>query len=162
MQTIPLVIATTLVALMLAAGAPGGTVDRPTAAEYAADVTHICAGALLFEGDQSMGTRADALAIARDINAATARRLALVAALTVPPELKILSERWISSQRRLAALYAQLWVRIYDTIDAAHTPAQMSALAGRLEKLVAAPGALKLAAGRLELALHVPDCTGGG
>jgi hypothetical protein len=38
----------------------------------------------------------------------------------------------------------------------------MAALADRLEKLVAAPNALKSVAGRLELALHVPDCTGGG
>lgn len=80
----------------------------------------------------------------------------------VPPELTRLNNRWISSQRRLAALYAQLWVRIYDTVDAAHTPAQMAAVANRLEKLVAAPDAEKAAAGRLELALHVPDCTGGG
>ena len=162
MQTFPLVIGTTLVALTLAAAAPGGTVDSPAAAEYAAAVTQICAGALLFEGEQPIGTRADALAIARAISAATARRLALIATLPVPPELTRLNNRWISSQRRLAALYAQLWVRIYDTVDAAHTPAQMAAVANRLEKLVAAPDAEKAAAGRLELALHVPDCTGGG
>ena len=109
-----------------------------------------------------MGTRADALAVARDIRASTARRLARVTALSVPPELQHTSSRWISSQRRLASLYARTWVRIYDTIDAARTPAQRATLAERLEKLVHAPDPLKLAAGRLELELHVPDCTGGG
>jgi hypothetical protein len=59
-------------------------------------------------------------------------------------------------------MYARTWVRIYDTIDAANTRAQKATLAERLEKLVHAPDALKLAARRLELELHVPDCTGGG
>ncbi len=73
-----------------------------------------------------------------------------------------MSSRWILSQRRLASLYARLWVRIYDTIDAARTPAQLTTLAKHLQRLVHAPDRLKSAAGRLELKLHVPDCTGGG
>jgi hypothetical protein len=73
-----------------------------------------------------------------------------------------LSSRWISLQRRLAASYARAWVRIYDTIDAARTPAQGATLAEHLHELVHAPDALRLAAGRLELQLHVPDRTGGG
>jgi hypothetical protein len=109
-----------------------------------------------------MGTRSDALSIADDIRASTARRLDRVTALSVPPELDQITSRWIDSQRRLASLFATTWVRIYDTIDAAHTRAQRATLAERLEKLVHAPDALKLAAGRLELGLHVPDCTGGG
>ena len=76
--------------------------------------------------------------------------------------MRRLSSRWVSSQRRLAALYARLWVRIYDTIDAARTPAQVTTQADRLQRLVAAPDALRLVARRLELQLHVPDCTGGG
>ena len=161
MHTVPTLIGTALIAVTLAA-APGGTVSSPTAAEYAAGVTQICHGAVLFEGAQPMGTRADALSIAQNIKASTARRLVRVRALAVPPSLARLSSRWISSQRRLAALYAQLWVRIFDTIDTAHTPAQIAALADRLHRLVAAPDALKHAAWRLERALHVPDCTGGG
>jgi hypothetical protein len=51
---------------------------------------------------------------------------------------------------------------MYDTIDAARTPAQRATLAERLERLVHVPDPLRLAAGRLELELHVPDCTGGG
>jgi hypothetical protein len=59
-------------------------------------------------------------------------------------------------------MYARKWVRIYDTIDAARTPALRATLAQRLEQLVRAPDPLRLVAGRLELELHVPDCTGGG
>jgi hypothetical protein len=129
---------------------------------YSRAVTGICAGALLFEGTHEMGTRADALEIADAIRASTAGRLARVKALSVPGELQLSSSRWISLQRRLAELYARLWVRIYDTIEAARTPAQQAALPKRVGKLVHAPDRLKLAAGRLELKLHVPDCTGGG
>jgi len=158
-----------IVAAVFAATAPAATPARAasanSAAEYSLAVTRICAGALLFDGAHEMGTRADALLIARDIRASTARRLASVTALSVPPELQYTSSRWISSQRRLASLYARTWVRIYDTIDAAdaaRTPAQRATLAESLKELVHAPDPLKLAAGRLELELHVPDCTGGG
>jgi hypothetical protein len=161
MHTFPITVGAALVALTVATAAPGGTAGSP-AADYAAGVTQICAGALLFDGAHQMGTHADALAIAEDIKASTARRLVSVTGLTTPPGLKSLSDRWVSSQRRLAALYAQLWVRIYDTIDAADTPAQRAALPDRLKRLVAEPDALKLVARHLEHALHVPDCTGGG
>ena len=113
----------------VAPGAPG-----TPAAEYSLAVTRICAGALLFEDAHDMGTRSDALAIATAIRASTARRLARVTALSVPPELQHASSRWISSQRRLASLYARLWVRIYDTIDAARTPAQLATLPKRLQQ----------------------------
>jgi hypothetical protein len=136
------------------AGSPG--------ADYSTAVIRICAGALLFDHSHEMGTRADALAVARDIRASTARRLVRVAAVPVPPELQPISNRWISSQRRLAAAYARAWVQIYDTIDAAQTPAQRKTLATRLHQLVHASDSLRLAAGRLELELNVPDCTGGG
>jgi hypothetical protein len=142
-------------------GTPGAPGSSP-AAEYSLAVTRICAGALLFEGTHEMGTRSDALEIAAAIRASSAQRLVRVTALSVPPELQDKSGRWISSQRRLASLYARLWVRIYDTIDAARTPAQLATLPKRLQKLVHAPDRLKSSAGRLELKLHVPDCTGGG
>jgi hypothetical protein len=171
MRKLPIAVSTTLVAFTLAA-IPGraaptpdralGATESSPAAQYSARVIRICAGALLFDGSHHMGTRSDALSIAHDIQASTARRLARVTALSVPPELKHISSRWISSQRRLAALFARTWVRIYDTIDAARTPAQQATLGDRLEKLVHAPDPLRLAAGRLELELHVPDCTGGG
>jgi len=161
-RTLP-VIGTALVSIALTAtparavpAAPG----TPAATEYSLAVTRICAGALLFDHAHDMGTRADALAVGRDIRASTHRRLTRVAAVPVPPELQPISSRWISSQRRLAAAYARAWVQIYDTIDAAHTPAQRATLAKRLHQLVHASDPLRLAAGRLELA--VPDCTGGG
>jgi hypothetical protein len=163
MRTFLIAVGIALVASALAA-TPGrtGLTQTAPAAEYSAAVVQICAGALLFDGAHRMGTRSDALSIADDIQASTARRLARVTALSVPPELELISRRWISSQRRLASLYALTWVRIYDTIDAARTPAQHASLGARLEKLVHAPDGLKAAAGRLELVLHVPDCTGGG
>jgi hypothetical protein len=139
-----------------------GTTGDSAAAAYSAAVTQVCAGALLFDHAHQMGTRADALSIADDIRASTARRLDQITAVFVPPELQNSNNRWIDSQRQLAALYARTWVRIYDTIDTANTPAQRAALPNRLEKLVHAPDALKRAAARLELELGVPDCTGGG
>ena len=133
-----------------------------SAAQYSVAIARICANALLFDRAHDMGTRADALDIARDIRASTARRLARVAALSVPPELVRLSSRWIASQHELAALFARLWVRIYDTIDAARTSAQRATLPTRLEQLVHTPDRLKLTAGQLGIELRVPDCTGGG
>jgi hypothetical protein len=59
-------------------------------------------------------------------------------------------------------MHARIWVRSYDAIDAARTPAQRAALPRRLEQLVHAPDRLRRAAGGLELEFHVPDCTGGG
>jgi hypothetical protein len=155
------IVATAFATAALAA-TPGHAVSGNSAADYSLAVTRICAGALLFDHVHHMGTRADALSVARDIRASTARRLARVTALSVPPALQRNNSRWVSSQRRLASLYARTWVRIYDTIDAARTPAKQAAAAELLQQLVHAPDSLKLVAGRLELGLHVPDCTGGG
>lgn len=161
MYAFRLVLTAALAAAALAV-TPGRAASGNAAAQYSLAVTRICAGALLFDHAHHMGTRADARSVARDIRGSTARRLARVTALSVPSELEPLSSRWISSQRRLAAVYARAWVQIYDTIDAAHTPAQRDGLAERLHELVHASDPLRLAAGRLELELHVPDCTGGG
>jgi hypothetical protein len=133
-----------------------------SAASYQRGVTEVCAGALLFDHAHPQGTRADALAVARDIRASTARRLAHVSTVPVPASLRGLDAEWITTQRRLAAAYARLWIQIYDTIDAARTPSDKVALPARLERLVHAPDPLRHVAGRLELTLHVPDCTGGG
>src|SRR5262245_10933525 len=138
----------------------GGPAGRAAAVKYSRAVTRICAGAVLFEHAHEMGTRADALEVASDIRASTARRLALVVAVPVPRRLRPISRRWIASQRRLAAIFARSWVQIYDAIDAAQTPEQIAALPRRLHRFVHAPDRLRLAAGRLELKLHVPDCTG--
>jgi hypothetical protein len=155
------VIATTLVAAALAVTPVRAATDN-SPDDYSRAVTRICSGALLFDHAHQMGTRADAISVARDIEASTALRLKRVTAVPVPPKLKSLSRRWISSQRLLAESYARAWIRVYDTIEAARTPAQRATLAERLHQLVHASDPLRLAAARLELELHVPDCTGGG
>jgi hypothetical protein len=161
MHAFPAVLTTALAAAALAV-TPARAASGNSTAEYSLAVTRICAGALLFDHAHHMGTRADARSVARDIRGSTARRLARVTALPVPSGLERLSSRWISSQRRLAAAYARAWLQIYDTIEAARTPAQRDGLAERLHELVHASDPLRLAAGRIELELHVPDCTGGG
>ena len=161
MRSFSVLVGSALAAAALVAP-PGHAASAYPTTEYTRGVWRVCGGALLFDHPHDMGTRANALSVARDIRASTARRLARVTALSVPGELRRLNSRWISSQRRLASLYARLWVRIFDTIDAARTPAQKATLPEQLKALVHAPDPLKLAAGRLELQLHVPDCTGGG
>jgi hypothetical protein len=159
MRTLPVVVGTALVTVALAAASSRAAESTP-AARYSSAVTRICAGALLFDHAHDQGTRADALAVAREIRASTARRLAQVVAVPVPRRLRRTSSLWISSQRRLANMFARTWVEIYDAIEAARTPAQVAALPHRLHGLVHAPDPLRLVAGRLELRLHVPDCTG--
>src|SRR5262249_59311556 len=66
---------------------PRGWPGNAAATEYSLAVTYICGGALLFDHAHHMGSRADALAVSRDIRASTARRLARVTALSVPREL---------------------------------------------------------------------------
>ena len=155
-----------LCAALLASSSVAATTTKAARAPtfdpaYSLAVTRICAGALLFDHAHSMGTRAGALAVAHDIRASTRRRLLRVADVPAPPELRRTVDRWLSLQRRLAASYADNWVRIYETIDAARTPKEHAGLAARLEKLVHAPDALRRDARRLELSLNVPDCTGG-
>src|SRR5262245_3246044 len=168
MRALLIFVGTVLVATAFAAASASATrahmsagdVKSMSPAGYASAVTRICAGALLFDHPHEMGTRADALAVAGDIRASTARRLSRVVAVPVPRRLRRLSRRWIASQRGLAAMFARNWVRIYDAIAAAQTPEQLAALPQRLHELVHEPDRLRLLAGRLELQLHVPDCTG--
>jgi hypothetical protein len=130
-------------------------------AAYSLAVTRICAGALLFEHAHLIGTDAGARAAARDIRRSARRRLDRVAAVPVPSELRRPATRWMTLQRRLAESYAANWLRIHYAIDAARTPLQRARLARRLESYLHAPDRLRRASGRLELALDVPDCTGG-
>jgi len=125
-------------------------------------VSGICAHALLFEGRHEIGTRAGAVAVARDIRASTARRLDRIRALQAPPLQPSLSTQWLDLEQRLADVYASSYVRIYDAIAAAITPNQRARLPRVLDRLVHAPDALRDSAASLEGRLHVPDCTGGG
>jgi len=159
-----LVFAALAASTLAATGAGSSTATAagpPTAAAYARAVTRICAGALLFDHRHEMGTRADALSVARDIRASTRRRLALVAEVTPPPKERGTAMRWIALEQRLANAYARDWVRIFDVIDAARTPRQRARLPRELERLVHASDRLRRVVIVLELKLHVPDCTGG-
>lgn len=131
-------------------------------AAYSLAVARICRGALLFEHAHSIGTDAGALAAAQDIRQSARRRLDRVAAVPTPPQLRPLAGRWISLERRLAASYATNFMRIHYAIDAARTSAQRALLPRRLEALLHAPDPLRRASRKLELALNVSDCTGGG
>jgi hypothetical protein len=155
----PLVIAVLL--LVPAAAALATTRGGTTQARYSRAVTGICAHALLFEGRHKIGTRAGALAVARDIRASTRRRLVRVARLRVPAGERPTVARWLPLEQRLANLYARTYVRIFDVIDAATTPAKRAREVQVLRRLIHAPDPLQHAVVRLESRLHVPDCTGG-
>jgi len=124
-------------------------------------VTGICAHALLFEGSHEIGTHAGAVAVAHDIRASTGRRVRRIRALPVAPPNPGLASRWLVLEQRLAALYATSYVRIFDAIDAVETPSQRAELPAILRRLLDAPDPLRAKAGRLELRLRAPDCTGG-
>jgi hypothetical protein len=159
MHTFAGIAATALAAAALAA-TPGHAASRNSVTEYSLAVTHTCAGALLFDHAHHMGTRADALSVARDIRASTARRLARVSALPVPAAEASAVARWIAVERRLADMYARNYLSIYDAISAPGTPAQHDRAVRSVRGLLDAPQALREDAGRLELQLRVPDCTG--
>jgi|KBSMisStaDraftv2_1062788.scaffolds.fasta_scaffold367793_1 hypothetical protein len=149
--------------LSVAALAAGSIGAGPAATQpsWSGSVTHICAHALLFEQRHQMGTRAGAEAVARDIRASTGRRLARIHALRVRPPQPQRAVRWLVVERRLAGVYATSYVRIYDVIASAHTAGQRASEPSRLRRLLDAPKALRRTADRLEVQLHVPDCTGG-
>jgi hypothetical protein len=157
-------VAALLAGVSLTSATAGTSQQLPAAtgkAAYSIAVTRICAGALLFEHAHAIGTDAGARAAAQDIRRSARRRLDRVGAVPVPPKLRRLAKRWISLQRQLAESYATNWLRIHYAIDAARTPLQRARLARRLEAYVHAPDRLRRASGKLELALGVPDCTGG-
>ncbi len=107
---------------ILCAGIPVGLSAAATT-EYARAITNVCSGAVLFERSHSLGTRAGALAVARDIRASARHRLDRVAAVPVPRTREALVERWIALERRLADVHAESWIGIFDAIDAADTHA---------------------------------------
>jgi hypothetical protein len=151
-----------LASVPAAAAGPASAVSPPSPIRhYSLAVARICAGARLFEHPHQIGTDAGARAAARDIRRSARRRLARVAAVPTPAELRQLSTRWISLQRRQAESYARNWMRIHDAIDAARTPLQRARLPKLLQTFVHAPDRLRRASRKLESALNVPDCTGG-
>jgi hypothetical protein len=125
-------------------------------------VSGICAHALLFEGNHQIGTHAGAVAVARDIRKSTERRLRRIRALQIAPPKQGLALRWLRLERRLAATYANSYLRTYEAIAAAKTRRQNARLPRVLGKLLHAPDALRQTTARLEQRLQVSDCTGGG
>jgi len=132
-----------------------------TPAAWSRAAARICAHALLFEGRHEIGTRAGAIAVARDIRASTEERLARIAALPPAPDERDLERRWVTLERRLATAYAVSYVRIFTVIAAARTPAERAREPRLLEALVHAPDAVRREAAQLEQRLGIHDCTGG-
>src|SRR5262249_43935257 len=157
--------AAALLASLPVSAATAATPRRTTAATgeaaYSIAVARICSGALLFEHAHSIGTDAGARAAAEDIRRSARRRLDRVAAIPIPSELTRLATRGISLQRRLAESYPANWSRTPLAIDAARPPLQRARLPRRLGTFLHAPDPLRRTAEKLELALNVPDCTGG-
>jgi hypothetical protein len=82
--------------------------------------------------------------------------------LPVSPPQQRISIHWLRLERRLAAVYASSYLRIYDAIAAAKTPQQHAQLPRALGRLLHAPDPLRATTANLEQRLRVPDCTGGG
>jgi hypothetical protein len=154
-------------ALMAILAASLAAVSAPSAAvaagpsSWSRAVSGICAHARLFEGPHETGTRAGAVAVARDIRASTERRLRRIRGLQVVPPQRRNANRWLQLERRLADVYASNYVGIYDAIAAATTETLRAQLPPVLRRLLRAPDALSAATARLEQRLFVPDCTGG-
>jgi hypothetical protein len=145
--------------LLLAASGSAAIAARRS--PWSSAVTHICAGALLFEHRHEIGTPTGALAVARDIRASTKRRLSRIVALPIAPERPRIAARWLRVEWRLARAYAYAYVRIFEVIDATRTPRQHEREPRLLNALLHAPDRLGHQAVRLQTMLLVPDCTGG-
>jgi hypothetical protein len=152
---------TPLLTAAVVAISPPSTAAAIPPSTWSQAVSGICADALLFEGSHQIGTRAGAVAVARDIRASTERRLRRIRALRIAPPQQDLALRWLRLERRLAAVYARSYLRTYEAIAAAKTRRQDAELPRVLGKLLHAPDALRQTTARLERRLQVPDCTGG-
>ena len=132
----------------------------PTAAQYARAVTQICAGALLFNGAHTIGTRDGAVAVSNDIALTGGTRLHRIEALPKPSQARTVV-RWLSVEHQLVTMYATNYLRIWTAIEQARSPRQRAQLAHVLLPLIHQSDALVHQAVTLEHALGVPDCTGG-
>jgi hypothetical protein len=133
-----------------------------TPSRYSRAISRICERATLFTGDHQIGTRAGAIAVSRDIRSTGLRRLRRIQGVPKPPRIARTAGRWIAVERTLDGIYAATYLRVWIEIERAYDNGRRAELPVILQRLVHRPDRLKLLAGRLELALHVPDCTGGG
>jgi hypothetical protein len=151
-----------LAALLAGTGAPTLRADQPlTPATYSLHVTEICAGARMFNGVHSIGTRAGAIAVARDIRATGGERLRRVDGIPKPPKTRRLVERWLAFEYRLVEMYASNYLRIWYAIERAYSSGERAKLPALLDALIHEPDTLQRRAARLEQRLNVPDCSGG-
>jgi hypothetical protein len=148
-------------AVLTLAATSSATASNRRGSQWPDAVTHICARALLFEHRHEIGTRAGALAVARDIRASTKRRLRRIVALPIAPTQARIAARWLRVEWRLAQAYARTYIRIFEVIDADRTPSQREREPRLLNALLHAPDRLGHQAVRLQTMLQVPDCTGG-
>ena len=130
-------------------------------AAYSVRLTQICSGAMLFDGTHTIGTRAGAIAVARDIRTSGGKRLSRADAVPKPLRTGLLAKRWIRLERRLIELYADDYLRIWYAIERARTREQRAQLPAALRALIDQPHRFERQAAALEAALNVPDCTGG-
>jgi hypothetical protein len=135
--------------------------DRPVGQAWRVGVSRICADALLFEGSHSIGTEQGAVAVAGDIRASTARRLARIEALRARPERPILARQWLRVEQRLSEVFASSYLLIWHAIARANSSAERARLPRILERLIGRPDEAHGRARLLEEQLQVPDCTGG-
>ena len=154
-----------VVAAVTATGSQAQTQRRQTPASittaaYSRDVFQICAGAVLFEGSHALGTRQGTLAAAADMRASTQRRLAEVARLPTPADEARTIARWIAVEQQVADVYAQDLVQLYDLIATVSMSEDADRASQSMRAVTDASYPIRLAAGRLELKLGVPDCTG--
>jgi hypothetical protein len=145
--------------VLVGAGSASGAGRREL---FTHQVTDICAGARLFDGQHQIGTRAGAVAVSRDILRTGTRRLWRVGGLPEPASEVAAIRAWLATERLLVDAYARDYLLIWDAIEVANTPAQLAALPAEVDALVHQPDRLKRRADALEQRIDVPDCTGGG
>jgi hypothetical protein len=133
----------------------------PTQRTWTQGVTRICLHALLFEHRHTIGTEQGARDVARDIRASTASRLERIGSLRARPDRPRVARAWLRTERALADLYADTYLRIWQAIDRANNPSARRRLPAVVHRLVHRPDGLQAVAVSFEQELSVPDCTGG-
>jgi hypothetical protein len=146
---------------IFATGSAAAASDRHARDAWTVGVARVCTGALLFEGRHSIGTARGAVAVARDIRASTARRLARIEELRAHPDRPLLASRWTRAEHRLSELYARNYLGIWRAIANANSRAERARLPRILTQMLNRPDRASARARLLEEQLGVPDCTGG-
>jgi hypothetical protein len=150
-----------LLSVAALAGSTGSGGVSQASIRYSHAVAETCAGALLFEGSHQIGTRAGAVAVSRDIRRTGTERLRRVDAIPRPAATARSLERWLGLERRLVGLYSTNYLRIWNAIERADTRREQAELPRVLQPLIDEPYPLQRRVTVLELALRLPDCTGG-